>query len=113
MTMREVVFDTNVNPLLVLGRDEDTCVRLKGACDSVIVQLPSTTAVGRTIVIEDGVDYRPEIRVRTASYGADNLRVVRLIAAGGEQSRATFVFVDNGYWQYRQGDDGAVASPVA
>jgi hypothetical protein len=111
MTMREVIFDTNVNPLLVVGRDEDTCVRLKGACDSVIVQLPSTTTVGRTIVIEDGVDYRPAIKVRTANYGADNLRVVTLIAAGSERSRAMFVFVDKGYWHYRQGD-GAGASPV-
>lgn len=98
--MRELVFDTNGKPLLVIGRDEDTRVRLLGPCDSIVLQLPCTTTAGRTIFIESADYYKPAIKVRTADYGADNLRVVRLFEAGGIRSRESFVF-DNGYWQWQ------------
>jgi hypothetical protein len=99
---REVVFDTDVQATLILGRDENVSVVLMGKRADVVVQLPPILppTMNRMIVVREGVDMARKIRVRTGDYGADALRVVEVMSGSGTETCEVFLF-DKGYWQHR------------
>jgi hypothetical protein len=98
---RELVFDTSFSGIMRLGKDEDVSVLVLGARPDILVQLPATTAVGRTVAVVETVGIPRALAVRTADYGADNLRVLKPVNLRAN-GRERFVF-DNGYWQHRDG----------
>lgn len=99
---REVAFDTDVNPMLVLGRDENATVLVKGKRHDIVVQLPPILPPtrSRTIVVQETVDMARTIQVRTGDYGADGLRVVHVVSSSGASTREVFMF-DDGRWEHR------------
>lgn len=98
--MRTCVFEAMaLNERFVVGRDEDTMVTVRGAVPAVVVQLPPTTTAGRTVVVDDPRDVERTLKIQTADYGADALRVVCTLDVRGA-IREQFVFV-RGYWQRR------------
>jgi len=98
--VRTCVFEAHVpNERFIVGRDEDTTVTVRGAAPSVVVQLPPTTTAERTVVVDDPRSVERILKIQTADYGADALRVVCVLDVRGAV-REQFVFA-GGYWQRR------------
>jgi len=99
---REVTFVTDFKPLLILGMDENVKVLLTGRRASVVVQLPPILppTISRTVVVQEEVEMARTIKVQTGDYGADALRVVKVIAEDCTKVCETFLF-DKGHWQHR------------
>lgn len=97
---RQVFFDGAHGSLLVLGFDEDVDVVLQGDRPVVTVQLPAQLPQTRcrVVTIEEMVMSTRQIQVRSANFGADNLRVVKVFLGATVGQRERFVFED-GYWQ--------------
>ena len=99
--LRRIVFDGVADDPLVLNVDEDVEVVLQGRQPRVTIQLPAQLPQTRCriVTIEETVLPTRQIQVRTANFGADNLRIVKVISGVDVGQRERFVF-EAGYWQW-------------